>query len=111
MHPMSIPGDTIKRWMADRNWSENDLARRSGVPQPTVHRIITGFSKSPRREQIEKLAKAFNRPVEDCYNTESRGAGLTVDQRADSVYEALSFLDDDQRELVLRIVAEFVKAR
>lgn len=111
MHLMSIPGDTIKRWMTDRNWSENDLSRRSGVPQPTVHRIITGFSKSPRREQIEKLAKAFGRPVEDCYDSRTRGASLSVDQRADSVYEALSFLDAEQRELVLRIVAEFVKAR
>jgi transcriptional regulator with XRE-family HTH domain len=111
MNGMSIPGDTIKRWMTDRNWSESDLSRRSGVPQPTIHRIITGFSKSPRREQIEKLSRAFGRPVEDCYDTRTRGAGLTVDQRADSVYESLSFLTDDQRELVLRIVAEFVKAK
>jgi len=111
MNSMSVPGDTIRRWMADRNWSESDLSRRSGVPQPTVHRIITGFSRSPRREQVEKLAKAFGRPVEDCYDAKTRGAELTVDQRADSVYEALSFLDETQRELVLKIVAEFLKAR
>lgn len=39
--------------------SENELARRSHVPQPTINRILSGESQSPRRPNVEKLAKAL----------------------------------------------------
>ena len=38
--------------------SEGELARLSGVPQPTIHRIITGQSVDPRRSNLEKIANA-----------------------------------------------------
>ena len=111
MYCMANPGDTIRRWMRDRGWSEGELCRRSGVPQPTIHRIITGESKSPRREKVERIARAFGRSVEDAYDNKSKPAQLTIEDRADAVYESLSILTDEQRELVLRIAAEFAKAR
>ncbi|MCK9799311.1 helix-turn-helix transcriptional regulator [Pseudomonas sp. MAFF 302030] len=43
--------------MAEQGFSESELGRRAGVPQPTVHRIITGESLSPRQLNIEKIAK------------------------------------------------------
>ncbi|ETF06904.1 LexA family protein [Pseudomonas moraviensis] len=52
-------GDRIAAEMAAKGWSEGELARRAGVTQPTVHRIISGESKSPKRENIEKIAKAL----------------------------------------------------
>ena len=51
--------DRLAQALADRGWSENELARQSGVPQPTIHRIITGESKSPRTGNLEKLANAL----------------------------------------------------
>lgn len=57
-------GDRISSEMASKNWSEGELSRRSGVPQPTIHRIIAGESKSPKRENIEKISKALKVPVE-----------------------------------------------
>lgn len=45
--------------MAAKGWSEGELARQAGVTQPTVHRIITGESKAPRRENVERIAKAL----------------------------------------------------
>lgn len=50
--------------MSRRGWSEGELSRRSGVHQPTIHRIITGESKNPRRENIQRLAKALGVPSE-----------------------------------------------
>lgn len=52
-------GDRIAELMRDRDWSEGELSRQSGVPQPTIHRIITGDSQSPRQQNVEKIAKAF----------------------------------------------------
>ncbi|MEJ5861656.1 LexA family protein [Pseudomonas farsensis] len=45
--------------MKDLKWSEGELGRKSGVPQPTIHRILTGVSASPRHNNVEKIAKAL----------------------------------------------------
>lgn len=52
-------GDRIFSEMNAKGWSEGELARQAGVTQPTVHRIITGESKSPKRENVERIAKAL----------------------------------------------------
>ncbi|MCK8685335.1 helix-turn-helix domain-containing protein [Pseudomonas umsongensis] len=50
--------------MSGKGWSEGELSRRSGVTQPTIHRIITGESKSPKRDNVERIAKALRVPAE-----------------------------------------------
>jgi len=45
--------------MEELGWSEGELGRRSGVPQPTVHRILSGESQNPRQANVEKIAKAL----------------------------------------------------
>lgn len=45
--------------MAELDLSEGELGRRSGVSQPTIHRIVTGESASPRQENVEKIARAL----------------------------------------------------
>jgi SOS-response transcriptional repressor LexA len=43
----------------------NALASITGVPQPTIHRILTGESKDPRTETLRKLADFFGVTVAD----------------------------------------------
>jgi phage repressor protein C with HTH and peptisase S24 domain len=57
-------GERIEAEMKRREWSEGELARRAGIPQPTVHRIIKGESKSPRQENIQAIAKVFGCSIE-----------------------------------------------
>jgi len=45
--------------MHEMNLSEGELGRRSGVPQPTIHRIVTNAVASPRHQNVEKIAKAL----------------------------------------------------
>lgn len=52
-------GDRITQRMAELNLSEGELGRRSGVPQPTIHRIATNAVASPRQENVEKIARAL----------------------------------------------------
>lgn len=52
-------GNRVAQRMQELGWSEGELGRRSGVPQPTIHRILTGVSASPRQANVEKLAKAL----------------------------------------------------
>lgn len=42
------------------NISEGELFRRTGVPQPTIHRILSGITPNPRMESLEPLAEFFN---------------------------------------------------
>ena len=49
----------VASMMQKLGWSEGELGRRSGVPQPTVHRILNGESQSPRQNNVEKIAKAL----------------------------------------------------
>lgn len=97
--------------MAERNWSEGQLSRRSGVKQPTIHRIIVGDSKEPRRSNLEKIARAFGLSVDDLYDSKSKPAKLTATERGDALADALDQLTAEQRDLLLRLVAEFRRTR
>lgn len=53
------------------NGNENELARATNVPQPTIHRILTGESGNPRRPTLEKLAAYFGIKSDDFYQDDS----------------------------------------
>lgn len=38
----------------------SDLAKKTGIPQPTLHHIIEGRTKKPRRQALESLASFFS---------------------------------------------------
>lgn len=52
-------GDRMLAALHRKGWSLSELSRRTGVPQPTIHRIGAGVSANPRRESIEKIARAL----------------------------------------------------
>jgi phage repressor protein C with HTH and peptisase S24 domain len=45
--------------------SPYELQRATGVPQPTIHRILTGESNDPRTKTLQPLADHFGVSVED----------------------------------------------
>jgi len=51
--------DIIINAMRRRGWNAGELAERSKVPQPTIHRICSGEHKDPRAGTLRKLAVAF----------------------------------------------------
>ncbi|OBP09739.1 MULTISPECIES: XRE family transcriptional regulator [unclassified Pseudomonas] len=61
-------GERIESEMSRRGWSEGELARRSGIPQPTIHRIIKGESKNPRQDNVQAIARAFGSSTEWLWN-------------------------------------------
>lgn len=50
----------LRKLMAEINISEAQLARKTKIPQPTLHRILSGATKSPRGESLSPLAKFFS---------------------------------------------------
>lgn len=59
--------DNLKKLMDERQENPNSLAMKSGVPQPTIFRILSGESKEPRRNTVEKLARALAVSVDWIY--------------------------------------------
>lgn len=54
----------LKRLMFHRGIRTTELARRIGLKQPTVHRIVEGVSPSPHHSSLSPLADFFNITVE-----------------------------------------------
>ncbi|MBL3825127.1 MULTISPECIES: LexA family transcriptional regulator [unclassified Marinobacter] len=61
MEQTGVVGELVKAAMRLAGIeSEGELSRLSGIPQPTIHRIITGESKEPRPSNLYKIAQACN---------------------------------------------------
>lgn len=54
---------TMKRFRQQRGWSQAELARRAGVHSTTISLIESG-RLAAYDSQIEKIAKAFDIPIE-----------------------------------------------
>ena len=59
--------DWIVQEMNAREWSQSDLARQSGLTRQAISHLIAGRTKTPDKQTIEKLSRAFDVTVEDVY--------------------------------------------
>ena len=50
----------LKCLMADKEIRATELARKTDLPQPTVHRIVSGISPNPHISSLKPIAKFFN---------------------------------------------------
>lgn len=46
--------------MIDTHISQTDLSKATGVPQPTISRMLRGDTKSPNVSSIKKIAAHFD---------------------------------------------------
>ena len=51
--------ERLRAKMLELGLNESELGRRADVPQPTINRILSGESASPRRPTIEKIARVL----------------------------------------------------
>lgn len=67
MHLNDKPWTTseiLKHLMFKKELKSAELARLTGLPQPTVHRIVEGDSTRPHQSSLEALAKFFDLSLE-----------------------------------------------
>tara|TARA_R110000868_G_scaffold380784_4_gene647043 strand:- start:35004 stop:35651 length:648 start_codon:yes stop_codon:yes gene_type:complete len=50
----------LRQLMAEVHITEAELARKTDIPQPTLHRILSGATKSPRGASLAPLANFFS---------------------------------------------------
>jgi len=49
----------LHRLMNEKNITEAELARRTNIPQPTLHKILSGKTSDPRASTLRSLADFF----------------------------------------------------
>lgn len=62
---MNRLANNLRALMAVESLSENQLSRNTGVPQPTIHRILSGRVSDPRDGTLRPLAEYFGVAVEE----------------------------------------------
>jgi len=50
--------------MANKGLKTTDLARKTKLPQPTVHRIVSGITPNPHASSLKPIADFFNVTIE-----------------------------------------------
>ncbi len=50
----------LRKLMIEVHVSEAELARKTNIPQPTLHRILSGATRSPRGASLAPLANFFS---------------------------------------------------
>src|SRR4051812_2783624 len=75
--------DLLEQYYRERGWTQQELIRKSGVPQQTVEDILRGATRRPRLDTLRKLSDAL---------------GLTSEQAA-LLYGAVRLDLDDLHEV------------
>ena len=64
---MAYYGDNLRRLMAAKNLTLNEVARRSGLDVRTVHGILNNPRARPHARTLHKLAQGLAVPVEELF--------------------------------------------
>ena len=117
--------DQLAQLMREKEFTQSSLSRASGVPQPTINRILVRVTRDPRRESVVKLANCFNVSSEFLYGS-ARGEEssqskfevaktsvekypLNMMEPVESIYKQVEALNPAQREkLVNKIITNLL---
>ncbi|MHB1948961.1 MAG: helix-turn-helix domain-containing protein [Gammaproteobacteria bacterium] len=55
----------LRNLIQSKSVSECELARRTNIPQPTIHKILTGKTTDPRASTLKALADFFEISIEE----------------------------------------------
>ena len=60
----------LKKLLFDKNMKPIDLARELDLPQPTIHRLVSGKSTRPYKSSLEPIAQYFDISVDQLIGEE-----------------------------------------
>jgi transcriptional regulator with XRE-family HTH domain len=89
----------LRKLMTERRISQTALSRATGVPQPTINRILNGVSLNPRHDSIVHLATFFHVTPDSMYGSPSDEASL------DELCEKIRCLSSTERSILLVKIA------
>lgn len=95
--------DKIRKLRLERNWTEYQLAEKSGLPQST---ISSWYRKNmqPTIPSLEKICAAFNITISQFF-TDASAVELTESQR--KILREINRLSKNQQEKLLQFLKSF----
>lgn len=102
-------GANVRRLRIERGWTQAELARRAKIDRAHVFRIEDGTYKSPRRENVEKLARALNCDVIELtgYGPKRVATPYETNARYRALIDALESLDESDRDYLVSQIEWF----
>lgn len=90
--------DNLAELLAQRKINPTYLAKETGIPQPTIHRILSGESESPRVENLNVLAAYFGVTLSGLTGEESpvASAAPLLNSKVTRIALHLSSLPDEK---------------
>ncbi|HAT8648910.1 TPA: helix-turn-helix domain-containing protein [Legionella pneumophila] len=71
MTTMTLSNNLQQLMRIHGNISVSELARLTGLPQPTIHHILSGSTKNPRKKALEELSNFFSVSVNELTGLET----------------------------------------
>ena len=100
----------LAKLMRERHLSQSALSRATGVPQPTINRILSEVTREPRRDSVVRIANYFGVTPESLYETPNKKSKAIVDDdtSVEDLYQHIKSLNQAERtELFAKIAASF----
>ena len=88
----------LAKLMRARGISQSALSRATGVPQPTINRILNESIQEPRYDSVVRLAHFFDVTPESMYGPYSHKAGDNTVISSKRLYEQILSLSDGDRK-------------
>jgi transcriptional regulator with XRE-family HTH domain len=109
--------ENLRKEMDRQGVTAYALGKRSGVPQPTIHRILTGESRNPKARTLDRLARTLGMSQDELFHGAPRRHGLpvrdeppTYDPEALRVAQAIQSLPPKSRVALQTVLDAFAKS-
>jgi transcriptional regulator with XRE-family HTH domain len=100
----------LARLMRERHLSQSALSRATGVPQPTINRILSEVTREPRRDSVVRIANYFGVTPESLYEAASKKtkSDVNADTTVAELFDRITSLSQAERsELFAKVAATF----
>lgn len=100
----------LARLMKQKGISQSGLSRATGVPQPTINRILSQVTQDPRRDSMISIANYFGVPLESLYGSSSSQKSAKKDPKViEDIFNRILGLSKAERKALFSQVAEKFK--
>jgi len=97
----------LARLMKEKGISQSGLSRATGVPQPTINRILSQVTQDPRRDSLVSIANYFGVPTETLYDSPAHKKINRKNSKAiEDVFNRILSLSKPERAQLFSLVAD-----
>ena len=95
------------RLMRENNLSQSGLSRATGIPQPTINRILSEVTREPRRDAVIAIAEFFGIPTQSLFDDEiSILKGEVTRMPLPELYARIDMLSENERFELFELISK-----